>query len=430
MKTISRRELLKRGAASLTAGLALPGLLQAGCSGSSGGKGDATTAEDVASTTDAVSEAATGDEGDAAGDGTAADAVQYAAIVHAVLAESLTELPDMGRKAAVALGFVDGALAGKTVFIKPNFVAIGMEVFGCGFDANTGECTKPELVLGVARQCLEAGAKKVVIGEGSQTMTWDWATVKFVTGNDFEGTTDLQAAAEWLKKQYGDDRVELICLNGADDWKKVPSASPHENVKDGISVARAVLEADHVISMPVIKTHQWALMSGSMKNWFGAASINIHGNGISRCKLHVAYDGVACHGLDDAGVSGAFIDIVKWRKVNGFRDYAIVDGSICLEGSGPHKAPVNDGKTILMKDRNRAKRFFVLASDDMVAADATIAGIIGAPVDTVKALRMAKHLDLGATEGIGIEGATLDDLKVADWIQPVIQPESYFAFCG
>jgi uncharacterized protein (DUF362 family) len=138
---------------------------------------------------------------------------------------------------------------------------------------------------------------------------------------------------------------------------------------------------------------------------------------------------VACHGVDDAGVSGSFIDMLRYRKDNGFKDYAIVDGSVCLEGSGPHKAPVNDGRTIHMKDRNAAKKYFALASDDAVAVDTTLAALIGFQVDDIKALRMARHLNLGATDRIELAGATLADLQVPDWMKPEILPESYFSFC-
>ena len=134
--------------------------------------------------------------------------------------------------------------------------------------------------------------------------------------------------------------------------------------------------------------------------------------------------------MEQAGVSGSFIDIFKWRKDSGKQDYAIIDGSICLEGDGPHKAPVNDGKTIHMKDRNAAGKYFLLASTDYVAADATVARIINIPIDDIKALRMARNLALGAIDNVELIGATIDDLKVADWLKPELQPESFFAtFC-
>lgn len=346
--------------------------------------------------------------------------------VHAVVGTELTGLYDMGMQAAQAAGIRGTAMAGATVFIKPNLVALGMEMFGCGYDPSTGECTKPEIVAGVAEQCLKAGAAKVTIGEGSQTDSWNWQDIVFLPGTTVQGATNLGDFVAGLNARYGEGRADLVCLHEADLWDPIPSSSPKDYLADGIFVGRAFARADHVISVPVVKTHQWALMSGAMKNLFGVASMHIHGNGISRCKLHTGYDGVSCHGVDDAGVSGAFVDIVRWRKEQGFRDFAIIDGSIGLEGSGPHKAPVNDGRTIHWKDRNAAGSYFVLASDDLVAADAMIAALINIPWTDVKALRMAQFLGLGAVEDVVLKGATVEELRIADWARPEIRPESYF----
>jgi len=411
--SISRRDLLKRGAAGVAAVIAAPALLNTlGCDSGKSAGADLVT-------------------GDVPGDVPAdVPAVVHAATVYAVLGSALTELHDMGMQAALQLGFTGTALAGKTIFIKPNFVALGMEAFGCGFDANTGEVTKPEIVLGVAEQCLKAGAAKVIIGEGSQEESWDWTTVTFVDGNNVGGATNLLDAVNLLLATYGAGKVELVCLNAVKEWQVVPSSSTSDLVKDGISIGKALALADHVISIPVIKTHQWAKMSASMKNFFGAASIDLHGNGVSRCKLHVAYDGIPANGLDDAGVSGAFIDIVKWRKASGYQDYAVIDGTICLEGSGPHKAPVNDGRTIHMKDRNAIGKYFLLAGSDLVAVDTTVAGVIGIPATEIKALQMTRFLKLGEMDDIGIVGATLADIKIPDWLPPEMQSEDYFkGFC-
>jgi uncharacterized protein (DUF362 family) len=122
--------------------------------------------------------------------------------------------------------------------------------------------------------------------------------------------------------------------------------------------------------------------------------------------------------------------MVKWRKDNGYKDFAIVDGSICLEGSGPHMAPVNDGRTIHMKNRNTAGRYFALAGNDLVAIDTTVAAIINIPAADIKALQMARFLELGEMDDIGMVGSTVADLRVADWMQPVMQNEDYFkGFC-
>lgn len=421
MSKCNRRKFLKKSAL-VAAGLATPGILQFACSGSSG----ASAGHDSAGLDQW--------RGDALADlspeemkAELADAAQRAsATVHALPFGQLSQLYDTGMEAAKSLGFTGSALAGATIFIKPNFVTLGLELFGVSFDPAIGECTKPELVAAVAEQCLAAGAAHVVIGEGAQKQQWDWTELFFIDGNERGGATNLQAAVDRLADIYGPDKIELQCLNALEKWHKVPSVSPDDNVKDGIHVAKSFAEADHVISLPVMKTHQWALMTGAMKNYVGLTPTKEHGNGMSRCKLHLAYKGIECHGVADAGVSGSFIDIHKWRMDMGKEDFAIVDGSIALEGDGPHTAPVNDGKTIHLKDRNKAGQYFLLAANDLVAADMTIAALQNIPADSIKALQMATNLGLGATEDILLKGASLDELMVSDWKKPTLLGEDFF----
>jgi uncharacterized protein (DUF362 family) len=421
MAKCNRRKFLKK-CAFAAAALATPGIIQLGCSGSSGD----------ADLTDLAG--ADRWRGDALADLTPeemraelADAGRRAsATVHALPFGELSQLQDTGMEAAKSLGFTGSALAGSTIFIKPNFVTLGLELFGVSFDPAVGECTKPELVAAVAEQCLAAGAAHVVIGEGAQKLQWDWTELFFLDGNQRGGATNLQAAVDRLADIYGPEKIELQCLNALEQWHQIPSVSPDDNVKNGIYVAKSFAEADHVISLPVMKTHQWALMTGAMKNYVGLTPTKEHGNGMSRCKLHLAYKGIQCHGVPDAGVSGSFIDIHKWRMDMGKEDFAIVDCSIALEGDGPHTAPINDGKTIHLNERNKAGQYFLLAANDLVAADMTIAALQNIPASSVKGLQMAANIGLGATEEIVLKGASIDELMVSDWKKPTLLGEDFF----
>lgn len=408
MAEIKRRDFLKLGAGAGAIAILTPGIVNnIGCS-DDGANNNADGDQD--------SDMETGGE----------------ATVYAHLFSETNEIMEAGKNAAISLGLTGTALAGKTVFIKPNFVALGMELMGMKFEPDSGEVTKPELLVPIAEQCLKAGAAKVTIGEGAQAKMWDWKTIKFSQGVDINGATDLKTAVDALKQTYGDEKIALLCVNEANDWALVPSTSSNGNVAEGISVSKAYAEADTVISVPVIKTHVYAKMTAAMKNMFGVTSIKIHGNNISRCKLHLAYAHETCYGVADAGVAGSYVDMYKWRKDQGKKDYAIVDGSICLEGSGPHKAPVNDGRTIKMKERNAAGKYFLLAGDDWVAMDVLVAKIINIPWNEIKQLQMLANIPkIGEMDNIKLVGANVADLVVGDWMKPVIQPEDDFAdFCS
>src|SRR5512143_1251876 len=116
-----------------------------------------------------------------------------------------TDLADMARQALAAFGGAGAFVKpGETVFIKPNFGAVGMVKYN---PIDKGDSVKPEIVFAVAEECLKAGASMVTIGEAGQVASWDWATVPTL-----DGTTTVAAEAERLRQAYG-ERITLACLN-------------------------------------------------------------------------------------------------------------------------------------------------------------------------------------------------------------------------
>ena len=93
---------------------------------------------------------------------------------------------------------------------------------------------------------------------------------------------------------------------------------------------------------------------------------------------------------------------------------AIVDCSIGVEGNGPTVRPPNRGRTVNVKDRLGA--WFLLASTDLVAADATAARVIGHDPANLQQIAKAHAQGLGEIrqDAIEIVGEKLDNLR-ADW---------------
>jgi len=340
--------------------------------------------------------------------------------VYAVMGDELGELYSMAREAAEKLGITRNSLRGAKVFIKPNLVALGL----LGYIGTNGECTKAEIVAAVAEQCLDAGAARVIIGDGAQGRSWDWSTLAFLGDANIAGAADLAAAVDRLKSIYGDYRIDLACLNEVDQWEYIPSSSNDSRMKNGLMVARYFYEADHVISIAVLKSHMWADITGSMKNYIGLTPINQLGTGFCRSKVHLAYSHAPIAGLSDAGVAGAFLDIVKWRKEEKKDDFAIIDCSIGVEGSGPHVPPINPGKTIDIKQRSLGRQYFLLAGNDFVAADSIAAQVMD--FHDVKQLVMAENMALGEARNIHIKGANPRDLFVPGWEKPKHLSDDFF----
>jgi uncharacterized protein (DUF362 family) len=346
------------------------------------------------------------------------------ATVHTVLGDGPPDLYRMGRQAVQVLGLRAGdGLSGRTVFIKPNLVAFG---FGPPVLPRSGEWTKAEILAGIAEECLRAGAAKVTIGDGAQGIDWDWDSVFFFCGNTVLGGRNLKQAVRSLRNEFSRQAVELLCLNAVNEWEYIPSSSEHDMIRSGLKIARSFFEADHVISVPVLKTHTLADMSCSMKNYVGVTPslppYSTYREAFIRDELHRAYAHAAKAGIPNAGIAACFTDIVEWRQEAGRRDYAIVDVTIGVEDKGP--TLTTGGKTIDFGKRNQLGKYALIVSDDLVAADAVCARVMGLDPGELKQLRMAKRLGLGETHRIRVAGdATLDQIRIADFVAAEQTPE-------
>lgn len=304
------------------------------------------------------------------------------------------DLGAMTRDALEALGGIQTVVhEGETVFIKPNMVTLPWaqndDCFG------QGECTKPEIIIAAAEECLKAGAAEVIIGDGSHLYTFDWSYAATL-----DGSTNLVEEAQRLSSAYS-GVVTLACLeDDSPDWDEVPS----QTYLGTIAVSSLVTRADRVISIPVAKTHSWAQLTLSLKNFVGVTSLE-------------RYAGWYEPGYWDRGrtfdhstpraIAQIYLDVVEGVKP----DLAIVDFSIGVEASGP-TVSAQGGRTVNM--RNRLGSWLVLASTDLVAADATAARIMSHNTSSIVQLGMAHDMGLGEMrEGaIEIVGERLEDLRV------------------
>lgn len=304
-------------------------------------------------------------------------------------------LDSMTHDALDALGGIQKVVnQGETVFIKPNFVSFPWAQYNNCF--GIGECTKPEIIMAVTEECLEAGASEVIIGDGSQMYTFDWKYAKTL-----DGSTDLVQEAERLSSKYA-GKVTLACLeNDSPGWTEVPSRTYLNN----IAVSSLLTTADKVISIPVAKTHSWAQLTLSLKNFVGVTSLKRYATWVNNSYWDRGK--VLDHSSPQA-IGQIYLDIVDAVKP----DLAIIDFSIGIEGNGP--TTDRGGKTVNMKDRLGS--WLVLASTDLMAADATAARIMSHDVDKIKQLTMGYEMRLGEIhkESIEIVGEKLDDL-IVDW---------------
>lgn len=150
-----------------------------------------------------------------------------------------------------------------------------------------------------------------------------------------------------------------------------------------VYAARLALEADAIITLPKLKTHENTMYTGAVKNMFGAVATR------TRKKAHRAgsYE----------RFSAAVVDIFSVLKPS----FAVMDAVVGMEGGGPrHGEPRRVG--------------LVLASPDAVALDAVAAAAAGFREGEVATTRIAGDRGLGAgdLDAIDIAGASLPDAAV------------------
>ena len=150
---------------------------------------------------------------------------------------------------------------GMKVLIKPNAVMGGSPKMDC-----KGITTSPVIVGEIVRLVKEKGAGSVVIAEGSVELP----TLKL----------DTAAAFKWSGIQALADRENIPLI----DMNKGPYRT--FNLSDGteIEIAEAVFEADFVINVPVLKTHNQTTTTISIKNLKGCLSME------SKKKCHMESD--------------------------------------------------------------------------------------------------------------------------------------------
>lgn len=239
-------------------------------------------------------------------------------------------------------------LSGARVVIKPNLVDYvpGRPCF-----------TDPRLVGALIRFLREEQkVGSVVVAEGT-TFRRDSAAILRDTGY-----------AEMIKREG----VEFVDLN-YDDLAIMPLRGGYTGL-DKLFVARTVVEADALISVPKLKTHHWTTLSASTKNLFGIVP-------------GVKY-GWPKNTLHTRGIPAFLAELLD--SLPNPKRVALVDGIVGLQGDGPiFGTPMASG---------------VLAvGTDYLAVDATCARLMGIDPLTVDYLAFAEWAGLGQVHENRIE---------------------------
>lgn len=160
---------------------------------------------------------------------------------------------DAVRRAILLSGGLDEIQEGDTVFIKPNAVHPFV-------DDKPGVVTSSAVLSALIRIVRERKPGKITVGDRSSR--------GFTSKMAFE-----QSGMEEAALAAGADEVYPAPEPAKDPeaWVLLQPAKWDETWKDvgGILAMKRLLDADHVINVPVCKDHRWAMHSLALKNFIG-----------------------------------------------------------------------------------------------------------------------------------------------------------------
>ena len=241
---------------------------------------------------------------------------------------------------------VDGSgLRGKQkIFVKPNMSHP---------EYLPGVVTCPKL-LGKLVGLLRDGASEVVVGESNG--------FNYPCNSAFE-KTGIEAAV----KQAGGSVINLS------EDKVVKIKFQTNSALKELFLPKTVLDADAVVDLPLMKTHEFAMYSGAIKNLFGCVPSN------RRIYLH------------------PYLPEVFFRLYSVIKpQLTIMDARVGIEGNGPTK-----GKPVKMD--------LMLTSNDALAIDITAAEIMELDWKQTYLNYIAKKVGL-QKEAIRVQGLQVNEV--------------------
>jgi uncharacterized protein (DUF362 family) len=236
------------------------------------------------------------------------------------------------RRALEAMGGIKRFVSrGDIVVVKPNIGWDRMPIHAAN--------TNPDVVGAVIQLAYEAGAKRVVVADGSCN----------------DPNRCFQRSGIWRKAYALGAEVVLPAEH------RYRTTRMKGEVLDEWPIFTTLVDADKVINVPVAKHHNLARYTAAMKNWYGVL-------GGRRNRLH-------------QNIDTSIADLATFMRPT----LVVVDAMRVLVRNGPQGGNIDDTKVMNQ----------VFATVDQVAADAYGATLIGQHRDNLPYLKMGHERGLG-----------------------------------
>ena len=282
----------------------------------------------------------------------------------------------MSKKSVVALAHskdvqanvtrVFDLLGGVTNLIRPNTTVVLKPNAGHAAPPEFAVCTHPETVRAVIREVKKAKPRRIVIAES--------AAVGCDTVECFEACGITKVAQE--------EGVELYDIKREKDLVNVAVRGYRSNIAH-VKLPKLLLEADHLINLPILKAHASMVFSGALKNIKGVVQDQVHTT------------------MHQHNLTMAMMDV--WSVCH--PDLNIMDVMSAASGYSPHTP------TPIELD-------CVMGSKDPVALDRIACELTGIDPDGVDYFRVADEVGLGNSkeEDIEVVGDKVADCYKKMWV--------------
>jgi uncharacterized protein (DUF362 family) len=313
------------------------------------------------------------------------------------------------RRAVRLAGGMEFIKEGQTVLIKPN-------VTGALRSPTT---TNPEVLYATIKLAAERGPKRIIVADRSFSPQWVTTTPKTIDVMKRVGHLDA------VNQAVSDVKAPVIAVgleDAAGELERLgrPSSTPlWRRIKperanhwpNGFELAELLFAVDHVINVPVIKTHFQAWFTMSMKAFVGMSHHNtrkeFHGTWVGEGSL---FDqkrtssrrrGIKKDPEQEARDLAPFVNRIAELNLGITPALNILDGSTCFVFGGPSSGDTAEPKVIV-------------ASRDRIAADATGVAVLKS-IGTEERLQDRSVWDTpflkhGIKIGLGID--SVDRLKL------------------
>jgi uncharacterized protein (DUF362 family) len=258
-------------------------------------------------------------------------------------------------------------LGGVTSLIKPNSIVVIKPNAGHPFKDETSVNTSIAVIKAAIKELRKANPREIILAEAS-ARGCDTLECLEVSG--------IGKAAE----EAGVNRI--IDIKREKDLIRIPIRDARAAVTS-VQLPRFILEADHIVNLPIFKSHVAMVFSCALKNIKGVVQDSTH------------------YQMHQTDLAASIMDL--WSIIKA--DLTIADLIRPAEGFGPHcTLPTDFG--------------CLVAGKDPVAVDATVCRMVGLDTNKVKYFQAARERGFGNsdTRKIEVRGNKIDEVFKPLWL--------------